>query len=118
VVQHGTPADFLLMEQACDRAEAAHSFEEFEIWDTRLHELLACATHNLFIEKVFALMTAARSQDSWGVLKRRSLTPERRLAYQREHRALVEALKDRDANRAMDLVRRHLVHVRENLLGV
>ncbi|OZI33505.1 GntR family transcriptional regulator [Bordetella genomosp. 5] len=118
VVQYATPADFALLEEACDRAEAAESFEAFEVWDARLHERMATATHNQFIENVFALMTAARSQASWGALKRKSLTPERRQAYQEEHRAIVDALKDRDAERAMAQVRRHLVHVRENLLGV
>lgn len=117
VVQHGSPADFAAMQDACARAEAADSFEAFEIWDAKLHELMAMATHNLFIEKVFALMTAARSQATWGALKRRSLTPERRQAYQVEHREIVDALHDRDAERAMEAVRRHLLHVRDNLLG-
>lgn len=117
VVQHGTPADFAAMQHACQEAEAATSFEAFEVWDAKLHELMATATHNLFIEKVFALMTAARSQASWGVLKRKSLTPERRQAYQVEHREIVEALHERDSERAMEAVRRHLLHVRDNLLG-
>ena len=42
---------------------------------------------------------------------------ERRLAYQREHRALVAALKDRDRERAVTAATDHLVHVRRNLLG-
>lgn len=117
VVQYATPNDFALLAEACDRAEAADSFEEFERWDTRLHERMATATHNRFIEKVFALMTVARSHASWGALKRKSLTSERREAYQREHREIVDALKDRDAELAVALVRKHLMHVRENLLG-
>ncbi|MPT27843.1 MAG: FadR family transcriptional regulator [Achromobacter sp.] len=117
VVQHGTPADFAAMQNACDEAEAAAGFEAFEVWDAKLHELMATATHNLFIEKVFALMTAARSEATWGALKRKSLTPERRESYQAEHREIVEALRDRDAERAMEAVRRHLLHVRDNLLG-
>lgn len=117
VVQHGTPVDFAAMQNACDEAEAAAGFEAFEVWDAKLHELMATATHNLFIEKVFALMTAARSQATWGALKRKSLTPERRESYQAEHREIVEALRDRDAERAMEAVRRHLLHVRDNLLG-
>lgn len=117
VVQHGTPADFTAMQDACEQAEAADGFEAFEVWDARLHERMAMATHNLFIEKVFALMTAARSQATWGALKRKSLTPERRQAYQAEHREIVAALHDRDAERAMQAVRQHLLHVRDNLLG-
>jgi DNA-binding GntR family transcriptional regulator len=51
------------------------------------------------------------------VMKRRSATPERRLDYQAEHRALVSALKERDVQRATDLCVAHLIHVRRNLLG-
>jgi DNA-binding GntR family transcriptional regulator len=51
------------------------------------------------------------------MLKRRSATPERRLEYQREHRELVAALKDRDGARANELCIGHLTHVRRNLLG-
>jgi DNA-binding FadR family transcriptional regulator len=47
---------------------------------------------------VFRLMNEVRSQAEWGVLKRRSATPERRLDYQQEHRALVAALRERDAS--------------------
>jgi DNA-binding GntR family transcriptional regulator len=66
---------------------------------------------------VFRLMSQARAQGEWGVLKRRSATPERRLDYQREHRELVAALKNRDAERARALCLAHLVHVRVNMLG-
>lgn len=62
-------------------------------------------------------MNEVRAQGEWGMLKRRSATPERRLDYQREHRQLVAALKDRDGARAVQLCLEHLTHVRRNLLG-
>jgi DNA-binding GntR family transcriptional regulator len=66
---------------------------------------------------VFRLMHEARAQGEWGMLKRRSVTPQRRAEYQREHREMVAALKERDAGRARALCLAHLVHVRANLLG-
>jgi DNA-binding GntR family transcriptional regulator len=62
-------------------------------------------------------MSEVRSNGEWGVLKRRSATPARRVEYQEEHRALVAALKNRDAERARELCLAHLVHVRTNMLG-
>jgi len=62
-------------------------------------------------------MNDVRSNSEWGVLKRRSATPARRVEYQQEHRALVAALKNRDAERARALSVAHLVHVRTNMLG-
>jgi DNA-binding FadR family transcriptional regulator len=117
VVRNGTSADFLRMEECCTRAENAGSMEEFEHWDGALHQAIADATHNSLIKGVFQLMNKAREQGEWGSLKMKSLTPERRNAYQEEHRALVHALKDRDEERARLLTTEHLVHIRHNLLG-
>ena len=80
-------------------------------------EVIADAAHNSFVTSVFKLMNQVRAQGEWGMLKKRSVTPERRTAYQNEHRLLVSALKDRDLARAKDLTVNHLLHVRRNLLN-
>lgn len=117
VIGNATPADFVRMDECNQRAEAATTLEEFEKWDAALHEAIAEAAHNGFITGVFRLMSDVRSNSEWGVLKRRSATPARRVEYQQEHRALVAALKNRDAERARALCVAHLVHVRTNMLG-
>jgi DNA-binding FadR family transcriptional regulator len=117
VIGNATTADFEQMEICCAKAEAAGSVEEFEVWDGKLHEVIAQAAHNAFVANVFQLMNAARAQGEWGMLKKRSLTPERRMAYQVEHRDLVRALKSRDPAQARDLAVAHLLHVRRNLLN-
>ncbi|WP_096671435.1 FadR/GntR family transcriptional regulator [Polaromonas sp. AET17H-212] len=118
VVRNATSGDFARMGQCCDEAERARTLDEFEHWDGMLHEVIADAAHNSFVANVFRLMNLARAQGEWGLLKRQSVTPERRLAYQREHRALVGALRDRDLSLALELTRVHLLHVKRNLLGV
>jgi DNA-binding FadR family transcriptional regulator len=117
VIGSATAGDFARMDQCNAQAEAATTLEAFEHWDGQLHEAIANAAHNGFISGVFRLMNEVRAQGEWGMLKRRSATPERRLEYQQEHRALVAALKDRDAERARALCLAHLVHVRTNMLG-
>lgn len=117
VIGNATPADFELMENCCDRAEEATSVEEFEVWDGMFHEVIARAAHNSFVAKLFKLMNQARAQGEWGMLKKRSLTPERRVAYQSEHRALLQAIKARDPMLAKGLAVEHLIHVRRNLLN-
>lgn len=116
-IGNATATDFARMDECNRRAEAAATAAEFERWDAALHEAIAEAAHNGFISSVFRLMSEVRSQGEWGILKRRSATPERRLAYQEEHRALVAALRDRDAERARRLCLAHLVHVRTHMLG-
>jgi DNA-binding GntR family transcriptional regulator len=56
-----------------------------------------------------------REQSEWGKLKDRIVTPERRLQYQLEHRAIVQALKARDAELARGSIVAHLQHARRNL---
>jgi DNA-binding FadR family transcriptional regulator len=117
VVLHAHAQDFERMFECCDRAEAASALEDFEYWDGRLHEVIAEAAHNAVILSVFRQMTQARNQAEWGQLKRRSVTPERRLQYQREHRALAQALFERDASRAREVCLAHLTRVRHNMMG-
>ena len=117
VIGSATAADFARMDECNAKAEASGTLEEFEHWDAQLHEAIAAAAHNGFVASVFRLMSEVRTNGEWGVLKRRSATPERRIEYQQEHRALVAALKDRDAERARNLCLAHLQHVRTNMLG-
>ena len=117
VIGNATPADFEQMDKCCTLAEAAVSVEEFEVWDGMFHETIAHAAHNGFVARLFKFMNQARAQGEWGMLKKRSLTPARRLAYQSEHRALLHALKARDPVLAKALATEHLTHVRRNLLN-
>ena len=117
VIGNATLADFEQMDNCCTHAEAAISVEEFEVWDGMFHEIIARAAHNAFVARLFKLMNQARAQGEWGMLKKRSLTPERRLTYQSEHRALLQAIKARDPVLAKALSTEHLVHVRRNLLN-
>lgn len=117
VVYNATPDDFAKMEMCCDQAEKATSLEQFEHWDGMFHEAIAEAAHNTLVMNIFRLINQVRAAGEWGLLKKRSVTPERRLAYQSEHRALTTALKHRDAEHAKELTLAHLLHVRRNLLG-
>lgn len=117
VVANASAADFTRMQGCCQRAEAATTLEEFEYWDGMLHEVIAEAAHNGFMLNVFRLMSQVRARAEWGQLKRRSLNPERRAEYEKEHRNIVQALRERDAQTAKEAMRGHLVRVRHNLVG-
>ena len=79
VIGNATAADFDRMDDCCDKGEARGArIEEFELWDGKLHEAIADAAHNAFISTVFQRMNEVRAQSEWGMLKRRSATPERR----------------------------------------
>ncbi|MGZ8229869.1 MAG: FCD domain-containing protein, partial [Burkholderiales bacterium] len=67
--------------------------------------------------RVLEMVATVREQSEWGKLKDRIVTPERRVDYQREHREIVRALKERDADRARHCILAHLQHARRNLFG-
>jgi DNA-binding FadR family transcriptional regulator len=115
VVRNGTASDFNDMEECCRQSEAAATLEQFEYWDGAFHQKIADATHNNFVISVFDLINKVRERGEWGLLKKKSVTPERRNTYQKEHRALLHALRNRDAETARESILSHLVNVRRNL---
>lgn len=116
-VTNATPADFARFAACLEKSESARTAEEFELWDGALHQAIAAATHNTLVIRFFDLIHSLRQQAEWGKLKRRALTPERRQATRREHRDLVEAIMERDPERARKSLATHLRRVRDNLLG-
>ncbi len=117
IVRHATPVDFARMAHCLAEAERAASFEEFEYWDGALHEALSQAAHNGFLSLTLRLMTEVRDTGEWGRLKREALTPARRARYQDQHRAIVDALRDRHEQAASAAIREHLLEVQANLFG-
>lgn len=115
IVRNATRADFTRMHECLVKGEQAKTIEEFEHWDGELHQALAQATHNHFFLQVLALTNRVRQQGDWGRLKRDSLTPERRADYESQHRKIVAALEDRDAERAREALVGHLEQIRRNL---
>ncbi|MCD0502811.1 FadR/GntR family transcriptional regulator [Bordetella petrii] len=117
IARNATAADFARMSVCLERSEAATSIEDFEHWDGELHQAFAIATHNSFFLQILELANRVREQGEWGRLKRNSLTAERRAQYEAQHRAIVAALKDRDAAQARTLLHAHLEQIQQNLFG-
>jgi DNA-binding FadR family transcriptional regulator len=116
-VAAATPADFDEMKRCLRGGDAAEGYEDFEVWDAALHRAIAQSTHNGLVLRIIQMINAARGQPLWGSLKRRSSTVQRRTAYKRDHRDIVMALTERDAETAHRAMRRHLLRVRANIFG-
>jgi DNA-binding FadR family transcriptional regulator len=115
IVVNATPSDYERMDHCLDRAEAAVTLGEFELWDAALHQALAAAAHNALIAGIFELFHTARQQTAFGKLRDRIVTEALRLEYQRQHRRIVSALKARDATAARAAVVAHLTCAHRNL---
>jgi DNA-binding FadR family transcriptional regulator len=117
VVARATKADLDCMAECLRRGEEATSLAEFEHWDTELHDAIAAATHNNIMISMYRSLAKVRQQARWGVLKARTMTPERMAKLQEQHAGIVAALRNRDQAQAHTLLRKHLLQVRAYMFG-
>jgi GntR family transcriptional regulator, uxu operon transcriptional repressor len=117
VVAWATAADFKEMDRCLAGGNQAHSYDEFENWDLALHRSIMAASHSPLLAQLYAVIESARHGHSWGDLKRRSASRERRERYQADHAELVAALRARDTDRATEAMRVHLARVNSDLFG-
>jgi DNA-binding FadR family transcriptional regulator len=90
--------------------------EVFYKWDSRFHRLIANAAGNALLVALYEAL-ALRHKAVWGKLRELFLTPERMRLYTRQHDAILEALSDRDGNRARSLMIEHLQAIQENVFA-
>lgn len=117
VVARATKADLDGMAECLMHAESSSSLSEFERWDAALHDAIAVATHNQAAISMSRSLAKVRQQAQWGILKARSMTPERKAKLHAEHQAIVAALSNRDHSQAHSMLRTHLLHVRSYMFG-
>jgi GntR family transcriptional regulator, uxu operon transcriptional repressor len=115
VVAWATAADLEEMQRCLAGGDRAATFEEFETWDLALHRCIMAASHSPLLVVLYAAIEEARHGQVWGDLKRRSASQERRIEYQADHRAIVDALRARDSSHAVEAMRLHLARVQEHL---
>jgi DNA-binding FadR family transcriptional regulator len=117
VVAWATAADFREMDRCLAGGGRASSYEEFEGWDLALHRSIMAASHSPLLAELYAVVERARHGQTWGDMKRRSASRERRERYQADHTGLVAALRARDSDRATEAMRAHLARVHGDLFG-
>jgi DNA-binding FadR family transcriptional regulator len=117
VVAWATARDFREMDRCLAGGDRAVSYDEFESWDLALHRTIMAASHSPLLGQLYAVIETARHGHSWGDLKRRSASRERRERYQADHAELVAALRVRDSDRATEAMRTHLSRVNNDLFG-
>lgn len=117
VVMWATARDFTEMERCVAGGDQAVNYEEFETWDLALHRVIMAAAHSPLLAALYSVIESARHGQVWGDLKRRSASSQRRAVYQEDHRAIVTALRARDADAAVESMRTHLTRVAGHLLG-
>jgi DNA-binding FadR family transcriptional regulator len=118
-VLHGTERDLEKLRMALAQCEAAGADREaFSQADERFHKTLAEATRNPLMVWLYEKLNDVRGHAQWNAMKGKILTERRIHEYNQQHRALVEAIGQRDVEAAVKSIESHLSEAREDLLGV
>ena len=114
---NATGRDVEEMRLCMAKSRAAESWRQYESWDNRLHRVIAESTQNNLLLALFDTLNSVRRAVVWGRLRSNKLKPDPDHHSFAEHEALVEAIAERDMERAAEGMRRHLESVERNLLN-
>ena len=111
-------SDLDAISDALAQSLAATDLSSFEKWDAQLHLAIFLAAKNEVLIDYCRAISEARNQRQWFELKKRSLSKEKRAIYDEQHRMLVNALLERNAEAAAQTMRQHLDTVVNDILAV
>lgn len=117
-VRKATPRDLALLDEALAQLEACgDDVAKFGAGDLLFHERLAAATHNKLMQALFRQVNRVRGHAHWREIQHQTLTRARIDDYHRQHRALLQAIAGRDAERAERLAIAHLDEAERDLMS-
>lgn len=118
-VLHGRRDDFEAMERLCDRMEAAEDdAAAFAEADTAFHRALVDATRNDLLIWLIGQINTVRALDEWRRMTTLTLDAATIRDYNVQHRAIVNAIAERDPERAAACMKDHLEAARQSLTRV
>ena len=85
--------------------------------DSEFHLQLARCSRNPLIYRLYQQINTVRAHAQWEQMKQIILSSEKIDFYNQQHRAIVEALRQRDVQGAVEQISRHLETARQDLLG-
>ncbi|MCB1441702.1 MAG: FadR family transcriptional regulator [Methyloceanibacter sp.] len=116
--QHADAQTIEALEALLASVEVTGDQDAFAKCDGEFHLLLARASGNPFLIHVFRQINHVRLNPKWGAIKEDVLTPEAIAEYNRQHRAILDAIELRDALLAQKRMIEHLDCARSDLLKV
>ena len=108
--------DFEALEALCRRMEAATADPvAFAEADTEFHRVLAAATRNGLLTWLIDRINGVRSMDQWSRMRRLTLDAAMIERYNEQHRAILDAIRAREPERAATRMKEHLEAARISL---
>ena len=101
---------------ALERVEAARTAEQFSIADEAFHQSIAEACGNPLMIWIYEQVNEVRRHELWRASRGEVLSQQNMTQYNAHHRALFEAISQRDAQAAKAHMMEHLSKAREDLV--
>ena len=115
-VLHATEFDLDKTEVHLQTMETCGDATAFADTDDRFHLALARCSQNALIVWMMEKMHEVRSHTQWAQMRTLTLEPEIIALYNRQHRAIVDAIRARNAEAAGSLMKTHLETARRSLI--
>jgi len=114
--RRATPGQIDEMRNCLIRMGELHDFEEWAVWDERLHRLVAKAAGNTLLLAVYDTIRESAPSGMRNIVNR-VFSSTTRIESNDEHREYVEAIAVHDPGRAETAMRAHLQAIRQIMFG-
>lgn len=115
-VLHARTSDLDQLEELLQTMESSvHEPTVFSSADTAFHSLLAETTNNSLLIWVVSQMNSVRNEKEWSNMRRLILNAETITAYNLQHRAILNAIRQREPEQAALAMKAHLEGARSSL---
>jgi GntR family transcriptional repressor for pyruvate dehydrogenase complex len=104
------------MTSILDRLDRTADGDERELWDSAFHREIARATENRMFLMIFDAVDRARHDEQWRAVRQRVRSTANFALYQQQHRAIRDAIAERNPVAAGEAMRSHIIALHENLL--
>ncbi|MGB0848230.1 MAG: FadR/GntR family transcriptional regulator [Thiolinea sp.] len=115
-VLHANKKDLERAEELLKTMEASTNDPiAFSIADTKFHTFLAEVTGNSLLIWMVSQINSVRNQEEWAHMRNTTLNEDSIAEYNRQHRAILDAIRAREPERAATLMKNHLEGARLSL---
>lgn len=115
-VMHGRQTDFDRLDTLCDQMEdSVGRPTAFAEADAEFHRGLVACTGNCLLVWIVDQMTSVRDQEEWTLMRHLTLNDDIIRQYNVQHRAILNAVRNREPERSATLMKKHLETARLSL---
>ena len=111
-------ADVRRMHELTAKTAAASDADARELWDSALHRQIAMASGNMLLLALFDVLDKVRQNDAWRRIRELARHGGSASLYSSQHAGIVDAIAERDPQKAEAAMRRHILTLQENLFSV